>query len=195
MIHPLRNFPPNSEAAKPPCRDLPPKEQQEGQTLKRAALLAALSGIIISLYLFWGFRVYTVQGESMAPLLGSGSRILVNRWAYGVPRFFRAGYLAVWKMPGRNDIMTFYSPLDGALSVKRCAARGKDHLELRHDTFYVNGEALPRGAFPPAAPLSPGILERRQVFLVGDNASASLDSRYFGPVSLDRVVGRVINYQ
>jgi signal peptidase I len=66
-------------------------------------------------------------------------------------------------------------------------------VEIRQGVIYVNGEALaepfPHDMTPfDMAPITLGPLS---YFVLGDNRSNSNDSRAFGPVTLDRILGRV----
>jgi len=158
--------------------------------LKRNLYIIAL--LLLFLYLFLGFRLYFVQGESMAPVFHTGDRLLVSRWSYGFPRIFHTGYYFQWKKPSIDDIMVFHSPLENSLSVKRCAGREGDTLMLIHDTFYLNGQPLPPGKLPPAAPFRDGVIAPDWVFFLGDNTGDSVDSRYYGPLSMEYVLGRVL---
>lgn len=158
-------------------------------------LFYTITGFLILVYLFLGFRIYTVEGLSMSPALSPGSRVIVHRWSYGIPRFFRSGYYATWKKPERNDIITFYNPVEKTLSIKRCAGIPGDSLRLAHDVFFLNGQPLPPGRLPPAAPLENGLIPDSYLFFLGDNRPESLDSRFFGPVSMDYVVGKVVYWK
>jgi len=90
---------------------------------------------------------YRVEGESMAPTLSAGERVLVNKAAYWF-RKPRAGDLVVLRDPRQHD----------RLLLKRIA-----------------GEA-----------------DGRRWLVVGENASASTDSRAFGPVGRELLVGKVL---
>lgn len=167
---------------------------ENSRKIKNAALriFCSIAGLCVFVYLFNGFRIYTVEGPSMEPALEEGAGVLVYRWAYGIPRFRKSGYYLTWKSPARNDIITFYNPAENVLSVKRCAGTAGDSLRLVRDVFYINDSPLPPGKIPPAAALQNGRIPEGYIFMLGDNPRESLDSRYFGPVSLDYVVGKVL---
>lgn len=92
----------------------------------------------------------------------------------------------------RGDIVMFRFPLgtDGR-AIKRVVAVGGDRVEFTPTTFKVNGRTTriggaPRPDLEGAIRVPPG-----QVFLLGDHAEVSIDSRSFGPVPTGEAVGRV----
>jgi signal peptidase I len=132
-------------------------------------------------------KPFQVAMTSMAPTLHADDGILV----------WRAGY-----RPARGDVVTLRSPIeDGEIYVKRVAAVEGETIEIRRDGVYVNGRRLDDGVWGrlryrpeadqqyawPGCPLTvpPGC-----VFVLGDNGRQSMDSRYFGPVSISAVVGK-----
>jgi signal peptidase I len=107
----------------------------------------------------------------------------------------------------RGDVAVFAYPNDRTLLyVKRVVALPGDRVQLGGDGVRVNGAAVvevaasappfaaaPQPVVPPpvsAAPLD-FIVPAGQVFALGDHRSASVDSRHFGTVPLQDVVGRV----
>ena len=154
--------------------------------------LFIISSLILLLYLFLGFRLYSVEGNSMKPMLNPGDRVLVSRWSYGFPRILHTGFFLPWKKAAINDIIVFHSPVEQSLSIKRCIGRDGDLLTLEHDIYYLNGVPLSPGRIPPAASLHDGIIAPDWIFLAGDNRPESIDSRFFGPVSMEYVLGKVV---
>jgi signal peptidase I len=133
-----------------------------------------------------------VDGRSMQPLFRQGSVVLVLRCAYGLRLPSEGGYLARWKDPCRGDVVVARSPRDGSAVVKRVAAVGPIALSV------VAGRLLGPGV---DLPLSTEAIERfgdgiavgeGALFLLGDNAADSVDSRDYGPVPIEAIEGRVI---
>jgi signal peptidase I len=107
----------------------------------------------------------------------------------------------------RGDIVVFTPPADwgddGTPFIKRVIGEGGDKVEIRDDGLvYVDGVALdepylysdePGGPTQPTrAPLDQATwtIPQGELFLMGDHRSNSADSRTFGPVEVDQVIGR-----
>jgi len=147
-----------------------------------AALIIAL---VIKTFLFQAFYI---PSESMVPTLKVGDRVLVNKLSYDLHDVHR-GDIVVFKAPpeARSDGIEDL--------VKRVVGLPGDTVEARDDgRVYVNGKRLDESYLPegtrttnlPATKVPAGHL-----FMMGDNRSASRDSRYFGPIKQSAVIGRV----
>jgi len=125
-----------------------------------------LVGILLSLsFFFYNFQFVIVSGESMFPTLTSDQRILICKalWALGGPE--------------HGDIVVVDT--ENGFIVKRVA--------------YVSGEEVPPEERPFEWPLRPNfVVPAGFVYLLGDNAQASEDSRSFGPVRVDHIVGKAV---
>ncbi|WP_426451011.1 signal peptidase I [Paenibacillus sp. S-38] len=134
------------------------------------------------------FHFSTVRGISMEPTLEDGEWLFINKT------------IRLGGVPQRGDVIVIKRTGDDgqepAFLVKRVVAVGGDEVHIRRGRLYVNGQAVPEpytdtliedGGFEPYT------VEEGQFFVMGDNRRqyASHDSRSFGPVSLDEVVGRV----
>jgi len=123
-------------------------------------------------------QLVRVDAESMAPTLGSGDLLLVNRAS---------------DSPARSDVVAVQ--VDGELLVKRVVAVGGDQVSIEDGVLVVDGTAA-CGPVPDGAPMDgvyfgPVDVPAGEVFLLGDNAASSIDSRAFGTVPADDVVGTV----
>lgn len=130
------------------------------------------------------FAVIHVAGDSMAPTLHDGDRVLMTR-GYPSPEAGDIIGFTLVDETGRSD------PL-----IKRVVAVPGDTVEVVGDTVYVNG-AL--SAVAPTARVGTAGRPRLQVvvpedavFVLGDNRPTALDSRHFGSVPLETVEGRGI---
>ena len=105
-----------------------------------------------------------------------------------------------WDAPSAGDVVTFDSPLEaGTVLIKRVVAGEGQVVDLRGGVLYVDGVAQdePYTEGKPTESLSslqgsaqiqyPYTVPDGCVFCMGDNRTNSLDSRYFGPVSVDAV--------
>jgi signal peptidase I len=158
-----------------------------------------------------------VPSGSMMPTIFVGDRIFINKLAYDLKVPFTTWQMAKWADPQRGDIIVFPSPADGIRLVKRVVAVPGDRIELRDDHLVINGEiasyALVDNNIPAALVLNetvegkthalriqpqeramrsfgPVEVPPGRYFVMGDNRDNSFDSRYFGFVSRDRILGR-----
>lgn len=125
-------------------------------------------------------HAYSIPSPSMEPTLLSGDHILVTR------------YLPLIGAPSRGDVAVFR--LDGdELVVKRVVAVPGDRVEIRGTDLVVNGKTLDEqylvsridnGSLPSF------VVPAGRYFLLGDNREHSLDSRAFGTVARDALVGK-----
>lgn len=129
------------------------------------------------------FSASLIEGDSMLPTLHDGDRTLMTKgYSYAI----------------RGDVVVADIGVDGAEDriLKRVVAVAGDTVEIIDDVATVNG--VPESSAPLT--LSPGRGENRpplvvpegHVYLMGDNRGVSLDSRFIGPVELERVYGRVV---
>jgi len=131
------------------------------QVLGIALLLVA--GVFFYAMLAKGMRFFVVDSVSMLPTLHAGDRLVA--------------------MPSdeyrRGDIVIVRDPLErqGYL-VKRIIGVAGDIIEVRFGAVFVNGEYVsePYRPEPIAYPMSPYIVPPGQVFVLGDNSNASVDS-------------------
>ena len=144
------------------------------------ALLAAL---LIKTFLFQAFYI---PSSSMEPTLNIGDRVLVNKLSY------EFGDLE------RGDVVVFHKPealpeSDIDEFIKRVIGLPGDVVEARDGVLFVNGVALeetylPGGTFTAGLPET--IVPPDSVFVLGDNRGNSTDSRVFGAIPIDTIVGQ-----
>jgi len=137
---------------------------------------------------------YKVQQQSMERTLEPEQYVLVDKLT---PRFdaYQRGDIVVFKPPADwGDDETPY--------IKRVIGESGDTIEIREDGLvYVNGTVLDEPYVyadengdpqPTTASLDQNTwtIPEGEVFLMGDHRSNSSDSRTFGPVEVDQVIGR-----
>ena len=137
-----------------------------------------------------------VPSESMEPALQNGDRILVRR------TIDSSAELA--QNVERGDVLVVRSPMPGhPLIVKRVIGLPGEQIEARDGLIAIDNEQTLDEAWLPESERAIGTAAARtvdiertgiaddEVYLLGDNRDQSIDSREFGPVSLDDVVGTV----
>ncbi len=100
-------------------------------------------GLIIFLVVMIMFRSAIadwnqVPTGSMKPTILEGDRVIVNKLAYDLRIPLTSVRLADWSQPKRGEIVTFYSPEDEALLIKRVVGIPGDTVELANNALRIN---------------------------------------------------------
>lgn len=152
--------------------------------------------VVAALVRTFVFQQFFIAGPSMETTLAGDDRVLVNKLA------LRMGDV------GRGDVVVFDRVTTNGSAVqhddliKRVIALSGETVEIRGCTVRVDGRELPEPWLPAADASQDDLVARcgqpdmdpvrvpdGSVFLMGDNRPMSFDSRQFGPVALDAVVG------
>lgn len=173
-------------------------------------VIAFAIALIIKTFLLQAFYI---PSASMEPTLLIGDRVLVEKVGYRFGSPDRGDVvvfekdLAILADPSANgDDTPFYVDIGNAFKslfgfptgssqdfIKRVIAVGGDTVEGRENQVMVNGEPIDELYLPEGTSTTdfgPVDVAQGEIFVMGDNRSNSDDSRNFGPVSEDKVVGR-----
>jgi signal peptidase I len=145
-------------------------------------VLAAVAVLTIVLVRFFVAEPFRIPSESMSPTLRPGDQALVAK---------------VGGTANRGDLVAFHAPQTGEIMLKRVVAVGGDTVGLEDGVLVVNGrpqreayvedpDAVDSVYFGPVR-VAPG-----SVFVLGDNRGNSDDSREFGAVPADRIIGEAV---
>jgi signal peptidase I len=91
---------------------------------------------------------HDVPTGSMRPTILIGDRIVVNKLAYDLKLPFTRVRVLTWAAPSRGEIVTCYSPVDGARLVKRVVAVPGDTLAMHGSRLFINGRPLAYAPLP-----------------------------------------------
>ena len=175
-------------------------------------IMVGLLVICRSVVLDWNH----VPTGSMQPTIQIGDHIIVDKLAYDLRLPFSRTALWHRAEPQPGDIVAFVSPADDSLYVKRVVGRPGDLVALVDNVLVVNGQParfaaienkdgrarlvetisghrhsiLLEGNTGTAANFGPVRVPPDAWFVMGDNRLQSFDSRYFGFVDRDRILGR-----
>ena len=175
----------------------------------RSLTREAIEALAIAVFLTFLFQsvgqVYQVQGSSMKPTLLHADHVLLNKAAYlridAEPSARLLPWLdadpgAVWEPlggPQRDDVVVFAYPYDPSqMFVKRIIGEPGDRVRLEDGVVYLNGAPLEEayveyGSHETLAEVTVG---EGEYFVVGDNRPGSSDSRTWGTVSREAIVGK-----
>jgi signal peptidase I len=149
------------------------------------AVLATASYFLISRYILQSVQVV---GASMTPTLHDADQYFLNRWVYD----FRG--------PRRGEIVVLRDPTDGTYCVKRVIALPGELVSLKNGHLLVDGKELPEPYLPYGVKtFTPDAVQdvkvncdKNQYFVLGDNRNNSYDSRFYGPVPRQNILGVVM---
>ncbi len=145
------------------------------ETLVPAILIALLINVFVG-------QATRVEGQSMEPNLHTNQRLVVEKLSY---RFHA---------PQRFDVVVLEVPSQGdELLIKRVIGLPGETVEIRDGQVWINDQPLDEPFL--LSDTRPGrhgrvVVPPLHVFVLGDNRDHSNDSRSFGPVPIDNVVGR-----
>lgn len=163
------------------------------RSLVRESIETVLLALAIYVVLQFSVQPYRVEGVSMSPGLEQGEYLLVNKVVYwNLPVIGgEDGYLV--HPPVRGDIVVFKFPHDSSRSfVKRIIGVPGDTIQIHRGTVFVNGNAIdePYVASLDHGNFKPVVVPHNSYFVLGDNRTASDDSRSWGMVPQKDVIGR-----
>lgn len=176
-VSPLTAAPPPDNER--PIEDVPPLEVVRGVAKE---LLAIVVPAIVMAVLVNRFVAETtvVFGESMAPQLRPSQRLVVEKISY---RF---------REPTRGQMVVIEVEGESANLIKRVIAEPGETIEIVDGQVYVNEAELPEPyvEFRSQERVTRQTLKPTEYFVLGDNRPSSRDSRDFGPVAQEAIVGR-----
>ena len=139
---------------------------------------AVVIALVINLFLA---QATQVLGQSMEPNLHTSQRVVVEKVTY---RFIHG--------PRRGDIVVLDLPSQEEMLIKRVVGLPGETIEVKSGQVYIDGDLLEESwpIHPGGGSYGPRVIPPLHVFVLGDNRGASNDSRSFGPVPIECIVGR-----
>lgn len=131
----------------------------------------------------WGAQVYSIPSLSMFPTLQESDRVLVSK---------------LDTTPERGDVVVFDRgepkalPDDPDRLIKRVIGLPGDRIETRSGRVYINGTIAAEPYLPAGTRtdrVAPTVVGQGEYFVMGDNRANSHDSRDFGTINRQRIVG------
>jgi len=148
--------------------------------------VAITSALLVRAYVV---QQFAVEGESMMSTLHDGDRVLVNRLSYRLHD------------PRRGDVVVLRK-FDGASAerdlIKRVIGLPGETIEVKSCVVYINDVPLSEPYLDPeiqardgcGSDQAPTVVPTGEVFVLGDHRGRSSDSRAFGPVPYNLLIGR-----
>ncbi|HBP51178.1 MAG: Signal peptidase I [Candidatus Shapirobacteria bacterium GW2011_GWE1_38_10] len=155
------------------------------------SIVLALS-VFVLLYLFVA-QPNQVKGSSMVPNFTDGEYLLTDKLSYQ------------FSQPMRGDVVVFKAPATEACAedeceyIKRIIGLPGDRVMVENNKVYLNGQLLEQNFLPDDYVTLPGefcqeglevSVPEGQFLVFGDNRSHSRDSREFGPINKELILGK-----
>ena len=152
--------------------------------------IAVISAAIIIPIRYFLVQPFYVKGASMEPNFYDHEYLIIDELSY---RF---------EEPARGEIVVFRYPNDPSeFFIKRIIGLPGETVEIVDDQITIyndehpNGELLDESEYLSAETVTTGrkrtTLNSDEYFVMGDHRDASMDSRMFGPIDYDSLIGRV----
>ena len=192
------NDPGAGPAGPPPL----PAEKGKVREYAEAFAVALVIALVVRTLLLQAFRI---PSSSMENTLLIGDHIFVNKFLYGYHIPFTKGRVMEFSHPKHGDIVVFEFPEDKSKDfIKRVVGVPGDTVEVRDKVVLVNGEpqkepytrfadglsidtfAKQRDNLPPVK------VPAGKYFMMGDNRDRSYDSRFWGFVDEEALIGKAM---
>lgn len=185
---------PGDAVEEPPVEPAAPAETRARKRARRRRRIAVewvvlvVGALAIALFLrAFLFQAFYIPSESMLPTLEVGDRVLVNKLSYRLHDVHR-GDIVVFEAPPGQETATVKD------LVKRVVGLPGETVEARDGNVYVDGRLLEEPYLPSETrteDFPPTDVPPSSYFVMGDNRSASKDSRVFRAIPESSIVGRV----
>ncbi len=151
--------------------------------------LVVFGAIFAAIYLFVA-QFHKVSGNSMVPTFHNGDYLITEKVSYRL------------REPKPGEIVVLRNPRDESQDfIKRIIAVPGNTLEIRNGAIYINNQPtkenyLPVGASTKAGAFitenTPITVGDNQYYVIGDNRNHSSDSREWGPITKEELIGRAL---
>lgn len=156
--------------------------------------------ILMAVFLAFFVRTFFIQAfkipsESMEDTLLVGDFLFANKFIYGAKLPIVGKRLPAVREPKPGDIIIFKYPGDLRTDyIKRCVAVSGQTVELRGRNLYVDGVAQDEqyAKYYHGSNYGPFTVPKGYIFMMGDNRDNSADSRVWGPLDKDLVLGKAM---
>ena len=194
-----------ADAGKTKIKNGAAKESDASMSAKVKSEIIAWFRVILAFMLINGTlgQARVIPSGSMENTLLIGDHLIMSRVGYdaGIP--FTNIHVPLWREPKREQIVIFKPPFDPAQPdyVKRVIGLPGETVDVRDGAVWINGKKLVENytigrSEPPArsqliAPFTglPFTVPKDCYFVMGDNRENSLDSRYWGCVPRNDILG------
>lgn len=135
--------------------------------------IPVILGILISMQLNSSYQIIVIHGDSMEPSLKDRQVILIDKDGFEICS---------------DDVVVFF--MENEQIIKRVFGVPGDMIHLSGYGVSINGIAI--RPYEYNGQEKSYILSDGEYFVLGDNHISSVDSRIFGPIDIDQIIGKMI---
>jgi signal peptidase I len=156
--------------------------ERKAQIIELIKIIALSVAIVIPIRMYV-MQTFYVQQVSMMPNFQPYNYLIVNRWMYQR------------HTPQRGDVVVFHIDGEKDALIKRVIGLPGETVEVKNNHVFINGAQLDESVYLSNTVPTQGsvkqTLDSTHYFVMGDNRPQSKDSRVFGPITDDDIVGKV----
>jgi signal peptidase I len=163
-------------------------ERSAASGLLREVAEVVVLAVILYVGISFAVQAVHVEGYSMFATLNDNDYLIANKIDYRL------------HAPQRGDIIILRPPTNNSTDfIKRVIALPGEKLSIRSATVYIDGHRLHEPYLPeawtqstdwPCGGCEGKVMGPTEYFVMGDNRNRSQDSRFFGPITRDRIDGK-----
>jgi signal peptidase I len=163
-------------------------ERSAASSLLREVAEVVVLAVILYIGISFAVQAVHVEGLSMFATLDDNDYLIANKIDYRL------------HPPQRGDIIILRPPTNNSTDfIKRVIALPGEKLLIRGGVVYINGHRLDEPYLPeqwtqstdwPCGGCDGKVMGSNEYFVMGDNRNRSQDSRFFGPITRDRIDGK-----
>ncbi|AAX16780.1 signal peptidase I [Borrelia hermsii] len=159
---------------------------------KQVLIPILLASIVMIAIIKISLSFHLVKGSSMLPIILEKHWIINNKLAYGLRLKNRETYIILWGTPKKNEMVLIKDPITKKTSVKKIFAipgekftkLNKNVISIHNLTFNINKEHLKK--------LESIYIPKGYYLVIGENRQVSLDSREYGFININDIIGKII---
>jgi len=146
-----------------------------------------IAALIVVPIRMWIAQPFIVSGASMSPNFKNGDYLIIDEFSYH------------FREPQRGEVIVFRYPFEPSkFFIKRIIGLPNEKIEIKNNEIYIYNEEFPQGVLINESYLSKKLetaqlavtLQDDEYYVLGDNRTQSSDSRIWGSLSKNLIIGR-----
>ncbi|ATQ15202.2 Signal peptidase IB [Borrelia miyamotoi] len=156
-----------------------------------ALITLALLLMLALIKIFLSFHL--VKGYSMSPILLEQDWIINNKLAYGIRLNNKDAYIILWNTPKKNEMVLIKDPITQKISVKKIfAIPGEKFIKLEKNVISIHNLNFKIDEKQHLKKLESRYIPKDYYLVIGENRQVSLDSREYGFINMNDIIGKII---